>query len=207
MKMNHYLWSDSTNESMNLAFNKKQSDLRKDWLYQYNEKQILNSKEVNIPVEKFIHKELIHFSNSDTKRSIGSLFDGLKPSQRKILYSCFKRKLYSEIRVAQLAGYVSENAAYHHGETSLQGAIIGMAQNYVGSNNINLLEPNGQFGTRIMGGGDAASSRYIHTELNKLTQTIYPKEDMPLLDYVEDDGLRQNHIIMSQLYRWSWSMV
>ena len=190
MKMNHYLWSDSTNESMNLAFNKKQSDLRKDWLYQYNEKQILNSKETEIPVEKFIHRELIHFSNSDTKRSIGSLFDGLKPSQRKILYSCFKRKLYSEIRVAQLAGYVSENAAYHHGEASLQGAIIGMAQNYVGSNNINLLEPNGQFGTRIMGGGDAASSRYIHTELNKLTQTIYPQEDFPLLDYVEDDGLR-----------------
>ena len=83
MKMNHYLWSDSTNESMNLAFNKKQSDLRKDWLYQYNEKQILNSKETEIPVEKFIHRELIHFSNSDTKRSIGSLFDGLKPSQRK----------------------------------------------------------------------------------------------------------------------------
>ena len=61
---------------------------------------------------------------------------------------------------------------------SLQGAIIGMAQNFVGSNNINLLEPNGQFGTRIMGGADAASSRYIHTELNKLTQSIYPKEDL-----------------------------
>ena len=189
MKMNNYLWSDSTNQSMNLAFNKKQSDLRKDWLYQYNEKEILDSKATDIPVETFIHKELIHFSNSDTKRSIGSLYDGLKPSQRKILYSCFKRKLYSEIRVAQLAGYVSENAAYHHGEASLQGAIIGMAQNYVGSNNINLLEPNGQFGTRIMGGSDAASSRYIHTELNKLTQYIYPPFDFPLLKYVEDDGL------------------
>ena len=189
MKMNHYLWSDSTCVSMNLAFNKKEADKRKDWLYQYNEKEILDSKQVDIPVETFIHKELIHFSNSDTKRSIGSLFDGLKPSQRKILFACFKRKLYSEIRVAQLAGYVSENAAYRHGEASLQGAIIGMAQNYVGSNNINLLEPNGQFGTRIMGGGDAASSRYIHTELNKLSTFIYPKEDFPLLEYVEDDGL------------------
>ena len=189
MKMNHFLWSDLTNESMNLAFNKKQSDLRKDWLYNYDEKVILNSKETQIPVENFVHRELIHFSNSDTKRSIGSLFDGLKPSQRKILYSCFKRNLYKEIRVAQLAGYVSENAAYHHGEASLQGAIIGMAQNFVGSNNINLLEPNGQFGTRIMGGSDAASSRYIHTELNKLCQVIYPKEDFPLLNYVEDDGL------------------
>lgn len=190
MKMNQYLWSDTTNESMNLAFNKKESDSRKDWLYNYNEKEILDSKEVEIPMDSFINRELIHFSNSDTKRSIGSLFDGLKPSQRKILYSCFKRKLYSEIRVAQLAGYVSENAAYHHGEASLQGAIIGMAQDFVGSNNINLLEPNGQFGTRIMGGADAASSRYIHTELNKLTQVIYPKEDFPLLNYIEDDGLK-----------------
>jgi DNA topoisomerase-2 len=190
MKMNNYLWSDLTNESMSLAFNKKEADKRKDWLYNYDEKIILDSKETEIPMDNFINRELIHFSNSDTKRSIGSLYDGLKPSQRKILYSCFKRKLYSEIRVAQLAGYVSENAAYHHGEASLQGAIIGMAQNFVGSNNINLLEPNGQFGTRIMGGSDAASSRYIHTELNKLTQSIYPKEDFPLLDYIEDDGLK-----------------
>jgi len=190
MKMNHYLWGDSTDQSMNLAFNKKEADKRKEWLYQYNEKSILDSNETEVPVETFIHKELIHFSNSDTKRSIGSLYDGLKPSQRKILYACFKRNLYKEIRVAQLAGYVSEHAAYHHGEASLQGAIIGMAQNFVGSNNINLLEPNGQFGTRIMGGSDAASCRYIHTELNKMCMCIFPKEDFPLLDYVEDDGLR-----------------
>ena len=190
MKMNQYLSSESTTESMNLAFNKKLSDLRKEWLYQYDEKNILQTDESQIPIERFIHKELIHFSNSDTKRSIGSLYDGLKPSQRKILYSCFKRNLYKEIRVAQLAGYVSEKAAYHHGEASLQGAIIGMAQNFVGSNNINLLEPNGQFGTRIMGGSDAASCRYIHTELNKLCMSIFPSSDFPLLSYVEDDGLK-----------------
>jgi len=189
MKMNQYLYTDDTSGSMNLAFNKKLADNRKEWLYQYNEKQILDSAETEIPVERFIHKELIHFSNSDTKRSIGSLYDGLKPSQRKILYSCFKRKLYSEVRVAQLSGYVSEHAAYHHGEASLQGAIIGMAQDFVGSNNINLLLPNGQFGTRIMGGSDAASCRYIHTELNKISNCIFPTSDQPLLEYVEDDGL------------------
>ena len=44
MKMNHYLWSESTCVSMNLAFNKKEADKRKDWLYQYNEKEILDSK-------------------------------------------------------------------------------------------------------------------------------------------------------------------
>jgi len=190
MKMNNYVWTDVSHDSIILAFQKSLADKRKEWLYQYDENIVLDSKDTEIPIEDFIHKELIHFSNSDTKRSIGSLYDGLKPSQRKIMYACFKRKLYSEIRVAQLAGYVSENAAYHHGEASLQGAIIGMAQNFVGSNNLNLLEPNGQFGTRIMGGSDAASCRYIHTELNKLCMCIFPKEDFPLLNYIEDDGLK-----------------
>ena len=174
---------------MSLAFSKDKSNLRKEWLYKFDENIILDHKKTDISVPDFIDRELIHFSNSDTLRSIGSLYDGLKPSQRKILYSCFKRNLKNEIRVAQLAGYVSENAAYHHGEASLQSAIIGMAQDFVGSNNVNLLMPNGQFGTRIMGGHDSASPRYIHTELNKIVDLIYPKIDFNLLDYNDDDGI------------------
>jgi DNA topoisomerase II len=189
MKLNNYIYNDDTNEKMNLAFSKDRSDSRKEWLYQFDEENILDHKKTEISIPDFIDKELIHFSNSDTLRSIGSLYDGLKPSQRKILYSCFKRKLYNEIRVAQLAGYVSENAAYHHGEASLQGAIIGMAQDYLGSNNINLLMPNGQFGTRIMGGHDSASPRYIHTELNKIVDLIYPSLDFKMLEYNDDDGI------------------
>ena len=189
MKLNNYIYTPDTNDKMSLAFSKDKSNLRKEWLYNFDENVILDHKKTEISIPDFIDRELIHFSNSDTLRSIGSLYDGLKPSQRKILYSCFKRKLYSEIRVAQLAGYVSEHAAYHHGEASLQGAIIGMAQNYVGSNNINLLMPNGQFGTRIMGGHDSASPRYIHTELNKIVDLIYPSVDFKLLEYNDDDGI------------------
>ena len=80
---------------------------------------------------------MIHFSTYDCARSIPNMVDGLKISLRKILYSAFKRKLTSEIKVAQFSGYVSEHSAYHHGEASLNGAIVNMAQNYVGSNNIN----------------------------------------------------------------------
>lgn len=98
----------------------------------------------------FINKELVLFSQADCERSIPSVVDGLKPGQRKILFSCFKRKLKSDIKVAQLAGYVSEQSAYHHGEVSLMGTIVAMAQNFVGSNNINSLVPSGQFGTRLM---------------------------------------------------------
>jgi len=189
MKLNTYIYTPDTNDKMSLAFSKDKSDLRKQWLYNFDENSILDHNVKDISIPDFIDRELIHFSNSDTLRSIGSLYDGLKPSQRKILYSCFKRNLYNEIRVAQLAGYVSENAAYHHGEASLQSAIVGMAQDYVGSNNINLLMPNGQFGTRIMGGHDSASPRYIHTELNKIVDLIYPKVDFKLLEYNDDDGI------------------
>ena len=76
--------------------------------------------------------------------------------------------------MAQLAGYVSEHSAYHHGEMSLTEAIVGMAQNFIGSNNINLLMPNGQFGSRIQGGKEHASARYIFTCLNKITKYIFP---------------------------------
>tara|TARA_B100000683_G_scaffold82348_2_gene81206 strand:- start:4064 stop:7420 length:3357 start_codon:yes stop_codon:yes gene_type:complete len=190
LKVNQYKVDEKTDDSMILAFKKTEADRRKEWLKTYDSEEILDYNKEETRVEDFIDREFKHFSNSDCLRSIGSVVDGLKVSQRKILYSCFKRKLYSEIRVAQLSGYVSENAAYHHGEASLQGAIVGMAQDFVGSNNINLLQPNGQFGTRIMGGSDAASARYIHTQLSPITDIIYPKEDFPLLDYLDDDGLK-----------------
>ena len=93
------------------------------------------------------------------------------------------------MKVAQLAGYVSEHSAYHHGEVSLCGTIIGMAQNFVGSNNINLLVPNGQFGSRLMGGNDSASPRYIFTYLEGITDKIFRKEDAGILRHLDDDGM------------------
>jgi len=107
----------------------------------------------------FINRELILFSQADNARSIPHLLDGFKPSQRKVLFACFKKKLKNEIKVAQLAGYIGEHSAYHHGEMSLHGTIVGMAQTFCGSNNINLLYPSGQFGTRRLGGKDHASGK------------------------------------------------
>ena len=86
-------------------------------------------------------------------------------------------------------GYIGEHSAYHHGDMSLNGTIIGMAQLYAGSNNINLLYPAGQFGTRRMGGKDHASARYIFTRLEKITRTIFHPDDDALLNYLNDDDL------------------
>ncbi len=183
-----YEWDDETDEHINLAFNKKRSDDRKKWLSKYDPTTMLVADNGKTNYTEFINKELIHFSNADNIRSLPHIIDGLKPSQRKILYCCFKRNLKEEIKVAQLAGYVSEHAAYHHGEASLNSTIVGLAQNFVGSNNLNLLRPVGQFGSRCAGGHDSASERYIFTCLENIVEKVFKKEDATLLKYLEDDG-------------------
>ena len=185
-----YEYDHETDENFSLAFNKKRADDRKKWLATYDPTRSLKMKTGRkVDYTSFIHDELIHFSNADNIRSLPSILDGLKPSQRKILFGCLKRNLKSEVRVAQLAGYVSEHAAYHHGEASLHGAIISMAQTFVGANNINLLSPVGQFGSRLQGGKDSASPRYIHTHLEPIIDKMFRKEDSCILKHIDDDGL------------------
>ena len=179
------LVSDNT---IDKVFNKKRADDRKTWLEQYDKHAYLDTSSPSVQYEDFIDRELIHFSTYDCARSIPNMVDGLKISLRKILYCAFKRRLTSEIKVAQFSGYVSEHSAYHHGEASLNGAIVAMAQNFVGSNNIHLLEPKGQFGTRLQGGDDSASERYIFTHLSPLTRAIFPDADDAILTFLDDDG-------------------
>jgi DNA topoisomerase-2 len=188
-KVVDFVYSGQTSDdTIDKIFNKKRADDRKTWLEQYDKNAYLDTSRSSVQYEQFINQEMIHFSTYDCARSIPNMVDGLKISLRKILFSAFKRKLTSEIKVAQFSGYVSEHSAYHHGEASLNGAIVNMAQNFVGSNNVNLLEPNGQFGTRLHGGDDSASERYIFTMLNPLTRFIFPEVDDPVLTYLDDDG-------------------
>ena len=183
--------SSKSYKSLLLAFAKQKANERKSWLKNYKPELILNNENKKITFDEFINKDLIHFSNSDNIRSIPNLIDGLKPSQRKILYGSIKRKLYNqEIKVSQLSGYIAEHTEYHHGENSLQGAIINMAQDYCGSNNLNLLNPNGNFGTRRLGGKDHASPRYIFTQLNDITKHIFKSDDEHILDYNYEDGIQ-----------------
>uniref|UniRef100_A0A1A8U146 DNA topoisomerase 2 n=1 Tax=Nothobranchius furzeri TaxID=105023 RepID=A0A1A8U146_NOTFU len=189
-------------EAITLAFSKKKVDERKEWLTNFmnNRRQ---RKEHNLPEDylygkstkflsynDFVNKELVLFSNSDNERSIPCLVDGLKPGQRKVLFCCFKRNDKREVKVAQLAGSVAEMSAYHHGEMSLMMTIINLAQDFVGSNNLNLLQPLGQFGTRLHGGKDSASPRYIFTMLSPLARLLFPPLDDNLLKYNFDDNQR-----------------
>jgi DNA topoisomerase II len=182
-----FQYADKSDESIDLAFNKQRADDRKVWLQAYDKSALIPAGD-KLSYPDFINKDLIHFSYYNLERSIPNVMDGLKTSQRKILYAAFKRNLTSEIRVAQFAGYVSEHTGYHHGEQSLNETIIGMAQDFVGANNIPWLVPQGQFGTRLQGGKDSASPRYIHTYLQPRVRKLVPEADFRVLTYRDDDG-------------------
>ncbi|KAJ8071376.1 hypothetical protein OCU04_001702 [Sclerotinia nivalis] len=175
-------------EMLDLAFSKKKADSRKTWLGNFVPGTYLDHTDKMLTYDNFINKELILFSMADNLRSIPSVIDGLKPGQRKVMYACFKRNLTNDMKVVELAGYVSQVSAYHHGEASMQMTIVGLAQNFVGSNNVNCLEPSGNFGSRLQGGGDAASARYIFTRLSPFARRVYSALDDPVLEYNVDDG-------------------
>ncbi|RDB28584.1 DNA topoisomerase 2 [Hypsizygus marmoreus] len=180
---------DGDKELIDLAFSKKKADDRKEWLRHFKPGTYLDHRLEEIPYSEFINKELILFSMADNIRSIPSVADGLKPGQRKVMWACFKRKLKKEIKVAQLVGYIGEQAAYHHGEVSLAQTIVNLAQNFVGSNNLNLLDPRGQYGTREQGGKNHASPRYIFTQPMAISRVIFNPADDALLNAQKDDNM------------------
>ena len=191
LRLNFKYINNEDDKSIELGFSKDEAEARKNWLLNFDPfNTYLNQTSGDIRYKNFIDEELIFFSYYDNIRSIPSMMDGLKPSERKVLFGCFKRNLRSEIKVAQLTGYVGEISSYHHGEVSLSQTITALAQDYVGSNNINLLLPLGQFGTRYNGIKGAASPRYIFTNLNPITRKIFLESDDNLLLYNVEEGLK-----------------
>ena len=175
---------------VDMVFNKNKAKERKDWLAnRFDPFAFSDPTKRRVSVHEFIHTDLMHFSHADNVRSIPSVIDGLKPAQRKVLYGCLRKKLGKgeEMKVVQLAGYIAEQTAYHHGDTSLHATIINMAQDFVGANNLPLLTAGGQFGTRAKGGNDFASPRYIFTGLSPLARLLFPEEDDAQLDYNRED--------------------
>lgn len=174
-------------------FGKENADFRKEWITNYENTYQEEGKDYviqDLTVSNFLNNEMILFSIDDCKRSIPSMTDGLKESQRKILFSAFKRRLlYNDksVKVAQFSGYVAEHSSYHHGEQNLVDTTVKLAQTFVGSNNIPLFFNEGQFGSRSMNGSDAASGRYLFTKLNLPTRNIFrPEDDDFLKDRVEE---------------------
>lgn len=188
-------------ESLSLAFDKKKADDRKEWLMKYthtsSDAKLAELRRIKdaatVSIRDFVEYELVEFSTSDNIRSLPSAIDGFKPSQRIAIFIATSKVATREMKVENLASVVSTETDYHHGANSLQECIISLAQNFVGSNNINLLLPNGQFGTRLMGGKDHSAARYIMTQMNPLAAYIFRKEDYPL-HKLQENGVPE-HLI------------
>jgi DNA topoisomerase-2 len=180
--------------AIQLAFMKKLADCRKGWIRKYlidQSQGYVNDELHNIAVMSynvFINKKFIDFSVYDNIRNIPHIMDGLKPGQRKVIFAAKKRRLRKEVKVAQFCGYIAEQTGYHHGEASLNETVVTLGQDYPGSNNVNLLVPKGMFGTRFKNGGDHASTRYIFTYMNPVTEIIFNKNDEPLFEYCNEEG-------------------
>jgi DNA topoisomerase II len=194
-KMIEFVKDEKTDENMDKVFHSKFSDQRKTWLEQYdpsNQSEVVGKESIqHLPISNFLDHEMIKFSIDDCKRSLPHMIDGLKESHRKILYATFLKNLkYSgkTMKVAQLAGFVAEKTNYHHGEQCLFDTITKLAHDFVGSNNIPLLYRDGQFGSRIAGGKDAANARYIFTKCDVMTRLLFRPEDDVLLTHIMDDG-------------------
>ena len=96
-----------------LAFLKKKVDDRKPWIKNADRSAFVDYREAQkngLNYSEFINKDVLAYSVYDNDRSLPHLFDGLKTSQRKVLYACFKKKLKRDMKVAQLAGYIGEHS-------------------------------------------------------------------------------------------------
>lgn len=187
-------------ESLIRAFDKDAIEQRRPWLIHHMEKlkrrklhgfqdsHLYTKKTEDVSYSDFVNSEYVFFANYDNVNSIPSVIDGFKPGQRKVLFTCIKREFKTEVRVSQLAGCVCEDTEFYESERTINNFICNMAQDFVGSNNINLLMPVGQFGTRLMGGEDHADPYYIRTMISPLARLIFHPHDDPLLSYKSNEG-------------------
>jgi DNA topoisomerase-2 len=196
-KVVQYEFGASCGNSLSLAFDQKRAGDRKQWIDAYMSnpnyetcRQFLASPDAHqvVRLKTFFDEQFVRYCVDDCQRSIPSIMDGLKVSQRKIIYSMRLKRSAEPVKVAQWAGYIAEKTHYKHGEQCLQDTIIKMAQQFVGSNNVCLVTSDGQFGSRLSGGKDAASGRYIYSKLESVHTVIFPVNDDPVLCYRNEEN-------------------
>jgi DNA topoisomerase-2 len=180
----------SDQDVLELAMSAETADDRKD-LYRLliglSDEQRLDSRKV-YKVEDVIYEELILYAIEANKRAIPSYVDGFKNSYRQIIYTALNKKNNGEFEgVEEFQGMVKNLTHYKHGPEAMKGAIIGCAQSFPGSNNIPLLEGEGNFGSRIGLGKDASAARYISCRPSPILRKIIRPEDDVLLE-IEKEG-------------------
>lgn len=187
----HFDWTVSeASPILHDCFNEK-ADTRKKLLTENPlSREMVVSQAMHVPIREFAVTGLLDFYRYANRRCMPDLVSGLKPAQAKALYTCLKMNLVEEEKVSEVANKVASVAQYHHGSASMSETIIYMAQNHwCSGNNINLLYPSGQFGSRLAKASEHSSDRYLYTRLEPITRYIFRKEDDALLKRVDEDGV------------------
>lgn len=137
----------------------------------------------------FINSDFKAYVNYDNERNIPHIMDGLKISQRKILYAFLEEIGYGKVVVERAAGRAATKTHYQHGATNMEDVMVHMAQTFPGSNNMNLLNPLGQFGTQM--DKESSATRYISTQLNDNFKKLFDADDTAILvkQYSEGDEI------------------
>lgn len=135
-------------------------------------------------VKDFLNRDFKSFSTYDCVINLPSLIDGFKVSQRKVMYTMLSRN--KKVKVEQFANAAADLTHYKHGASNLEGVIVGLSQDFTGSNNINFLSPQGQFGNIL--NHSAAPGRYIFVEPTPNFRKWFKKEDDCILQYEYEDG-------------------
>lgn len=141
----------------------------------------------------YLSTKFVNFASYDNLRKIASIIDGNKNASRKALYTAIEYNINNEIKVSQLGSKVAEFSQYLHG--NLDNVIVNMAKSYVGTNNLPLLYPEGNFGTRLM--PEASASRYIFTHKQKYLDLLFRKEYNSVLtkQYFEGELIEPVHYV------------
>ena len=141
---------------------------------------------LNLDITEFFNTSYCNYGSYDNMRKIANIVDGNKISSRKCLHIILKDNIKEAFKVQNLCARVGERTNYIHGATSLYGVIVGMAQDFVGTNNIPLLKRKGNFGTRLI--PEASADRYIFTCKEDYLDYIFKPEDNDLLIEQEFEG-------------------
>lgn len=199
VKMLEFYKDANTDETFKIAFDKTMTAERKKWVSDYDPKEkrttLDDITDPKFSITTLLNTQVVKFFYEDCMRTLPSVYDGLKESQRKVLYAAKKRNLIHDVKVAQFGAYVAEHTGYHHGEINLFGTIIKMAQSFVGSNNIPLFAEEGMFGTRLSGGEDAASPRYIYTKMTPECIALFPDSDVYESKICEGDHIEPHFYV------------
>ncbi len=132
-------------------------------------------------------------------RALPDVRDGLKPVQRRVLYSMIELNNGPDKPHRKSARIVGDTMGkYHpHGDSSIYGALVNMAQEW--STRYPLVDGHGNFGS--MDGDGAAAMRYTEARLSKISMKLLADIDKDTVDFVPNfDDTEKEPVVLPSRY-------